>query len=293
MGFSISGKRGSAPGPNGRQSGSSCAPTAFIPTTPAERYEDQLPEGDTLHRAAARLQPLVGQELEVEAVHPRARAENVAPQLNGRRLESIQAIGKNLVLRFDGGVVLRSHLRMTGRWALRPRGALPRGRPWLILRGNELEGVLWGGPVLELHTRSLAALGPDILASPPDFDAMLARLSCGDPTRTFGESLMDQSLVAGIGNMWMAETLWQAQLSPWLRLADLPEPVRRRVLELAAERMRAAVDAGREPRRQVYGHAGRPCPRCRTPIRSRGQGDANRTAYWCPQCQPDKACKPG
>jgi endonuclease VIII len=245
-----------------------------------------VPEGDTLHRAAARLQPLVGEQLEVEAIHPRARAENVAGQLDGRRLESVQAIGKNLVLRFDGGVVLRSHLRMTGRWALRPRGALPRGRPWLILRGTELEGVLWGGPVLELHTRALAGLGPDILASPPDFDAMLARFRRADPTRTFGESLIDQSLVAGIGNIWMAETLWQAQLSPWFRLADVAEADRRHVLELAAERMRAAVDTGREQRRQVYGHAGRPCLRCRTSIRSRGQGDANRTAYWCPGCQP-------
>ncbi len=245
-----------------------------------------MPEGDTLHRAAARLQPLVGQQLEVEAIHPRARAENVAGQLDGRRLESVYAVGKNLVLRFEGGVVLRSHLRMTGRWALRPRGAEPRGRPWLILRGAELEGVLWGGPVLELHTRALAGLGPDILASPPDLDAMLARLRRADPTRTIGESLIDQSLLAGIGNIWMAETLWHAQLSPWLRLAEVAEADRRRLLELAAREMRRALDAHREPRRHVYGRAGRPCPRCRTPIRSRGQGDANRTAYWCPRCQP-------
>ncbi len=245
-----------------------------------------MPEGDTLHRAAARLQPLVGEQVEVEAVHPRAQAQDVAAQLDGRRLESVEAVGKNLVFRFGGGAVLRSHLRMSGRWTLRPRGAQPRGRPWLILRGTELEGVLWGGPVLELHTRALAGLGPDILASPPDIDAILARLRTADQTRVFGESLIDQSLVAGIGNMWMAETLWQAELSPWLRLADVPESDRRRVLELAATRMRDAVGAGREPRRQVYGRAGQACPRCRTPIRSRGQGDANRTAYWCPQCQP-------
>jgi endonuclease-8 len=229
----------------------------------------------------------VGEQLEVEAVHPRAQAENVAGQLDGRRLESVQAIGKNLVLRFDGGVVLRSHLRMTGRWSLRPRGALPRGRPWLILRGAESEGVLWGGPVLELHTRSLAGLGPDILGAPPEIDAMLVRLRRADATRRFGESLIDQAIVAGIGNMWMAETLWEARISPWLRLADVAEPDRRRALELAATRMREAVDAGREPRRHVYGHAGRPCPRCRTLINARGQGDANRTAYWCPACQPD------
>ena len=244
-----------------------------------------MPEGDALHRAAARLQPLVGERLEVETPNPRAQAAIAAEQLDGRRLESVTAVGKNLVLRFEGGVVLRSHLRMSGRWGVRPRGAAEQGRPWLVLRGERLEGVLWGGPVLELHTRALARLGPDILASPPDLDAVLTRFRGADPGRTVGETLLDQSLVAGIGNMWMAETLWAARLCPWLRLGDVSEEERRRVLETAATLMRAAVDGAREPGRQVYRKAGRPCPRCRTPISSWGQGDANRTAYWCPACQ--------
>jgi endonuclease-8 len=245
-----------------------------------------VPEGDTLHRAAARLQPLVGERLEVETPHPRAQAAIAAEQLDGRRLESVSAVGKNLVLRFEGGVVLRSHLRMSGRWSVRPRGADGHGRPWLVLRGSELEGVLWGGPVLELHARALARLGPDILARPPDLETMLARLRGADPTRPLGETLQDQTLVAGIGNMWAAETLWEARLSPWLRLREVREDDRRRVLETAATLMRASVDGGREPRRRAYKHAGRPCLRCRTPIRAYGQGDANRTAYWCPVCQP-------
>jgi endonuclease-8 len=244
-----------------------------------------VPEGDTLHRAAAQLQVLVGERLEVETPHPRAAVERVAERLDGRRLQSVEAIGKNLVLRFDGGLVLRSHLRMSGRWSVRPRGVEQRGRPWLILRGASTEGVLWGGPVLELHTRALAGLGPDILAMPPDFDAMLTRLRRADGARSLGETLQDQTVVAGIGNMWMAETLWQEQLSPWLPLSGVSDQDRRRVLESAAARMRAAVDAGRAPQRQVHGRAGRPCPRCETAIRSRGQGDANRTAYWCPNCQ--------
>ncbi len=245
-----------------------------------------MPEGDTLHRAAAQLQVLVGERLEVETPHPRAQAERVAERLDGRTLESVEAIGKNLVLRFEGGRVLRSHLRMSGRWTVRPRETAQRGRPWLVLRGAAAEGVLWGGPVLELHTRGLAGLGPDILATPPDFDEMLAHLRRADGARSLGETLQDQTLVAGIGNMWMAETLWLERLSPWSRLAEVPEADRRRVLETAANRMRAAVDAGREPRTRIHGHAGRPCPRCRTAIRSWGQGDANRTAYWCPTCQP-------
>jgi endonuclease VIII len=228
----------------------------------------------------------VGQTLEVEAVHPRAQAADVAPTLDGRRLESVEAVGKNLVFRFEGGVVLRSHLRMTGKWSLRARGAEPRGRPWLIVRGSEQEGVLWGGPVLELHLRALARLGPDILARPPDFDAMLARLRRADPGRHFGETLLDQSLVAGIGNIWCSETLWGTRLSPWTRLGDVPEDDRRAALETAAHLMRAAVDSPGVPRRQVYNRAGRPCRRCGAPIRAGGIGDANRTAYWCPACQP-------
>lgn len=244
-----------------------------------------MPEGDTLHRAANRLAPLVGERLEVEAPHPRARAALAAVDLNGRRLESVEAVGKNLVLRFEGGVVLRSHLRMSGRWSLRPRGESRSGKPWLVLRGTHSEAVLWGGPVLELHTRALARLGPDILARPPAIDAMLVRMRDADGERWLGEILQDQSLVAGIGNMWMAESLWEARVSPWLRLRDVAPEERRRVLETAATLMRASVDTGREPRKHVHGRAGRPCPRCQDPIRSRGQGDDNRIVYWCPRCQ--------
>jgi endonuclease-8 len=232
-----------------------------------------------------RLQPLVGERLEVETPHPRARAAIAAEQLDDRLLESVTAVGKNLLLRFEGGVVLRSHLRMSGRWTVRRRGADGHGLPWLVLRGSELEGVLWGGPVLELHARALARLGPDILARPPDLEAMLARLRAADPARPLAETLQDQTVVAGLGNMWAAETLWVAGLSPWLRLREVSEDERRRVLETAATLMRGSVDGGREPRRQVYNRAGRPCPRCRTPIRAHGQGDANRTTYWCPSCQ--------
>jgi endonuclease VIII len=244
-----------------------------------------VPEGDTLHRAARRLQPLVGRRIEATSPHPRARAEGVAARIDGRVLESVEAVGKNLVLRFSGGVVLRSHLRMTGRWTLRPRNERRTGRPWLVLGGDTLEAVLWNGPVLELHLRALERLGPDILASPPDLDKMIKRLRGADLSRPLGEALLDQSLVSGIGNMWMAEALWAAELSPWRRLHDVSDDARRRALETAASLMRASVERGREGPHRVYGRAGRPCPRCGTPIRAWGLGDANRTAYWCPRCQ--------
>src|SRR5437762_6966066 len=142
-----------------------------------------MPEGDSLHRAARRLQALVGERVEVETPHPRAAAERIAERLDGRQLLGVEAHGKNLLLRFEGGYVLRSHLRMSGRWSLVRRGSPRVGRPWLVLRGAEHEAVLWNGPVLELHTRHLQRLGPDILAVPPDDEAMLARLRAADQRR--------------------------------------------------------------------------------------------------------------
>jgi endonuclease VIII len=246
-----------------------------------------VPEGDTLHRAARRLQALVGQRISAESPNPRGRATRVAETVDGRTLESVEAIGKNLRFRFSGGVVVRSHLRMSGRWTVRPRGERHVGNPWLVLRGERAEGVLWNGPILELHDRALQRLGPDILDRPPKLDAMLARLRAADGTRTLGETLLDQSLVAGIGNMWLAESLWETRLSPWAKLGDVPEADRRRALDTAATLMRASLDSGREVRR-VYRHAGRPCPRCGASIASWGLGDDNRTAYWCPHCQAGK-----
>ena len=120
---------------------------------------------------------------------------------------------------------------------------------------------------------------------PPDFDAMLSRMARADGPCRLGEALIDQSLVAGIGNMWMAEALWRARLSPWRRLRDVTADERRAALETAARLMRASVDSGRDGPREVYRRAGRPCPRCGTPIQAWGQGDANRTAYWCRRCQ--------
>jgi endonuclease VIII len=244
-----------------------------------------VPEGDSLHRAARRLQVIVGQRIAASSPHPRAQAERVAERVDGRVLESVEAIGKNLLLRFDGGVVVRSHLRMSGRWSVRPAGERRAGTPWLVLRGERAEAVLWNGPVLELHARSIARLGPDILARPLRIDEILARLRRADQTRWLGETLLDQSVVAGIGNMWLAESLWGAELSPWRRLGEVTDEERRRVVELAAAMMRASVDGARRGGHQVYRRVGRPCPRCGTRIRSWGQGDDNRMTYWCPGCQ--------
>ena len=243
-----------------------------------------MPEGDSLRRAARRLQVLVGERVTVETPHPRAAATQVAERLDGRRLLEVEAAGKNLLLRFDGGLVLRSHLRMTGRWRVAPTGGKRRvGRPWLVLRGREHEAVLWNGPVLELHTRGLERLGPDILADPPDFDTIVANLR-GRPERAIGEALLDQRAVAGIGNLWRAEALWRARVSPWRPLRELSDEQLFDVLTWAERLMRASLETGREER-LIYRKVGRPCPRCGVRLRSHGQGDDNRTAYWCPGCQ--------
>src|SRR5436309_13290080 len=113
-----------------------------------------MPEGDALVRAARRLQVLVGERLEVETPHPRAAVKQLAPRLDGRRLEAVEAAGKNLLLRFEGGVVLRSHLRMSGRWRVQARGSRPFGRPWLVLRGAARQAHVWVGPALELRHRA-------------------------------------------------------------------------------------------------------------------------------------------
>ena len=100
-----------------------------------------MPEGDSLHRTALRLQVLVGEKVGVETPHPRAALKRLPERLDGLVLESVQAVGKNLLLRFEGGHVLRSHLRMTGRWRVGPRGTARTGLPWLVLSGAEHEGV--------------------------------------------------------------------------------------------------------------------------------------------------------
>jgi endonuclease-8 len=247
-----------------------------------------MPEGDALHRAARRLQVLVGQELGVETPHPRAAVKQLAPRLDGKRLESVEAIGKNLLLRFEGGLVLRSHLRMKGRWRVLARDADVFGTPWLVLKGEEHTGVLWHGPVLELDRGVARRLGPDILADPPDYDEMVARIRRAPVDRAIGDILLDQRLVSGIGNVWKVESLWAEQVSPWRRVGDVTDEELRAVLAAAHRLMRARLDQV-PGTRHVYRRKGHMCPRCGTPIKSWPQGDGARMAYWCPQCQRGEA----
>lgn len=245
-----------------------------------------MPEGDALHRIAERLQVLVGERVEASSPHPRGLATNVARAIDGRVLESVEAVGKHLLLRFDGRVTVRSHLRMNGRWRIEPRGERPlAGRPWLVLRTEHWEATQWNGPVLAIDAeRTRRRLGPDLLADETTVEELAARVRAADPSRLVGDVLLDQRVVAGIGNMWLAEVLWHAAVSPWLPVGRLTDDELQEALTWARAAMRRSV-AGERAARVVYRRAGRPCPRCGDPIRARGLGEMNRTAYWCERCQ--------
>ena len=251
-----------------------------------------MAEGDTILRAARRIgRALEGERVEASAPSPRGRAAGVE-RLDGRVLDRASARGKHLLLGF-GGLVLHSHLGMGGSWHVYERGATWRKPPraaWAVLRGEHAEAVQFGGPTLRVLPTDgvrrdpvLSRLGPDILA--PEFDAaMLVDSLLRAPDRPVGDALLDQTLVAGIGNIFKSEACFAARQDPWRPVADLPEGQLRRVVQAAHELMRDAVDHGRRSP-AVYRRAGRPCTSCATPIASRGQGDANRITYWCPVCQ--------
>ena len=140
--------------------------------------------------------------------------------------------------------------------------------------------------MLALDERPLRELGPDLLAEDAEIDDLVRRVRRSDATRLLGETLIDQRVIAGIGNMWLAEALWHAGVSPWWRVGEVTDDDLASTIAWAQEHMRSSVEGVRTPR-AVYRRAGRPCPRCGAPVASRGLGDSNRTAYWCPRCQPD------
>jgi endonuclease VIII len=257
-----------------------------------------MPEGDTIAHAAHRIRPVLEGRVpdEIETPHPRHALDRWPARLEGRAVRSVDTHGKHLFLRFEGDLVLHSHLGMVGVWGVyapgRRWGRSPR-RAWIVLRAAGHEVVQFDGPLLELITEGrarfdqrLAALGPDVLAPQFDRDRFLTRLRGDDPTRFLGDALLDQRNVAGIGNIWKAEGCWEASIDPWRRVSEVSDNEAMAIIDGVRPRMMRSAQFGhREIRARIYGHAGRPCPRCGAAIVARGQGDANRTTYWCPGCQ--------
>ena len=249
-----------------------------------------MPEGDTIAWTANRLRPVLEGRVPDEIAS--ARNPRWPERLAGQPVTRIDTHGKHLFLHFEGGLVLHSHLGMVGSWLVRPE-FYPSRRVWLAIRAGERWAIERDGPKLELLTegrvrfdRRLAALGPDVLAPAFDVQRFLARLRADDPTRAFGDALLDQRNVAGIGNIWKAEGCWEARVDPWRPLASVSDAQALAAIEALRPRMqRSAAEGPRAIRASVYGRGGRPCPRCGGRIAARGQGDANRTTYWCPNCQ--------
>jgi endonuclease-8 len=264
-----------------------------------------MPEGDTIHHAARRIgAALVGREIEaIETPHPRHARDRWPERLGGRAVRSVDARGKHLFVRFEGDLTLHSHLRMTGGWGVYQRGQRWRRSPhraWLVIRTADHEVVQFDGPVLELMTdartrfdQRIAGLGPDPIADDFDEQAFLRRLRDDDPTRGIADALLDQRILAGFGNIWKCEACFLAEVDPWRPVAEVSDAQALRIVRAARPLMRESAERGgrvitapgREWDTWVYRHAGLPCRRCGTRILARGQGDDNRTTFWCPGCQ--------
>jgi endonuclease-8 len=252
-----------------------------------------VPEGDTILFAANRIRPVLeGRVPDPIATHARFSMDRWPERLSGRAVERVDTHGKHLFVRFEGSLVLHSHLGMTGSWIV-AADRRPWRSAWIVLGAGGSWVAELNGPLLELITEGrtrfdqrLAALGPDVLA--PEFDAerFLRRLRADDPTRGFGDALLDQTIVAGIGNIWKAEGCWEAAIDPWRRVSEMSDAEALSVIDAIRPRMlESGMHGPRTIKPRVYKHAGRPCSRCGERITARGQGDANRTTYWCPSCQ--------
>ena len=257
-----------------------------------------MPEGDTIHYAANRIRPILAGHVpdELATPHPRFRMDRWPEKLAGRAVEAVDAHGKHLFLRFEGGLVVHSHLRMTGSWGTYLRGERWRRSPrraWLVVRRGTGEVVQFDGPVLDLMTasrsridRRIAGLGPDIIKDDFDEDEVLRRLRHDDPTRPIGDALLDQRTIAGIGNLWKVEGCWLAGIDPWRPASSVDdEEVLRIVRGIRPLMQESAAHGMQDAYKTIYGTAGRPCPRCGTTVRQKGQWDDNRPTYWCPGCQ--------
>jgi endonuclease-8 len=274
-----------------------------------------MPEGDTLFRTAAGLRPyLVGRPVRAA----RATGGAQVGRLVGATVDSIDTIGKNLLLHFSNGLVLRTHLRMNGTWhRYRPgeHWRRPAARAVLVLEVDGAVAVCFDAPVVELfEARSealhpaLATLGPDLLGA--EFDPAEALRRMREPVRaetTIGEALLDQRVMAGVGNVYRSEILFSGKVDPFARVASLDDATLDRVVAAARRLLLANVDLLRGPQRTtrraertttegareadgaalwVYRRTGRPCRRCGNLIRSASLGrELPRTLWWCPSCQ--------
>ena len=266
-----------------------------------------MPEGDTIFRAARTLR----QALEGETVTAVATTVGQVRRLGEQRLvgQTVGAVeprGKHLLIWFSpSDLALHTHMRMTGSWHLYRHGQRWR-KPRHLLRFR-LETAQWlalcfSAPVIELLSAdqvarhpSLVALGPDALGKEPDLHEVRRRLDAAGNT-TIGEALLDQRVMAGVGNVYKNEVLFIHQVDPWTPVAEVDAETRDALLDTAVRLLRSSVRPGQVRRAttgaagmgddlHVYGRHRHPCPRCQRPIAVARQGDQGRLTYWCRSCQ--------
>ncbi len=252
-----------------------------------------MPEGDTIHRAARKIQAaLGGREIALaDAPSPRSPIHSRSGELAGSTLELAEARGKHLLLHFSDDQVIHSHLGMNGRWFVRADGRLPYGKPWLLLASGGAVASQNGGKILRLVSASrarndpaLLQLGPDPLRPGFNPEAATERLLAYEPSAAVGEALNDQSLIAGVGNVIRIEACFLPRINPWRKVGDLTEPEARAIVDATVWVMETSMKRGSRPK-QIYGRSRQPCPRCGGRILTHGQGDDNRVTFWCESCQ--------
>ena len=262
-----------------------------------------MPEGDTIHRAAARMRPALEGHRLVRFEAPRLVGDR--PRV-GELIEGIEARGKHLLVHFDGGLTLRTHLRMTGSWHLYRAGERWQKGQHLARAVVEADSgwlaVCFQAPVVETYHRAageplaLAGLGPDLTGPDPDLDTVVERAGIIPPTGAeVADVLLDQRVAAGIGNVYKSEVLFLHGLDPFTPVAAVDAARLRRIYATAHELLRANLGSAHRVTYRggvaVYARRGQGCFRCGTPIVMRYQGPMARSTYWCPSCQrrPDTA----
>ena len=263
-----------------------------------------MPEGDTIFRAARTLEKVLAGQVVTEA---RSSVPAVpAARLSGRTVERVEARGKNLLIHFDDGLALHTHMRMTGSWHVyRPgeRWQKPERLARVVLATARFVAVCFNAPVVALLSAaelvrhpSLSRLGPDPLSRAFDPAEARRRLrELGD--RPVGDALLRQSALAGVGNIYKSESLFLSATNPFRLVRDLTDPELDRLVAKARQLLSENVGAGPRATRPsltrertwVYRRNGKPCRRCGTEIRMRRQGAEARSTYWCGTCQPEGA----
>ena len=274
-----------------------------------------MPEGDTIFRAARSLhKALAGHQatsFDTAYAHL-SRVDDDAP-IAGRMIERCEAAGKHLLIVFSGDLILRTHMRMNGSWHLYRHGERWwRGPQAMRVRIDTADwvAVAFDVPVAEFVTARqlqaagpVAALGPDLLKPEFDRDEAVRRIVISGAT-PIAQALLDQRLVAGIGNIYKSEVLFLGGVHPDTPAGAVPVAALEGLLEIARSLLRqnviegtpAAIQTYRSLRRTapgsdhddnlwVYGRKGKPCRKCGTPIESKKMGVDARTTYWCARCQ--------